>query len=234
MDNSLAGKRVLIRNVDKTDDIKSIRFLPDGRIGIVFKGLDIEYKYNPANITLFEEHKTPQVDQYELAQRKLLEREQQVLNSIIACTHDTLYSRIYSHAPFLSPYHNLDKNHLAEPYKNFLNNPYFAKMKFADDKNSYYISEHNINKLSSEINLPENVKIISVYSDLGRHIYDRRATFLANTPLEKLIPIGENIYRYNIDAKMNSGHMTEYNIIEKLRFDIRDGKIRELKDETPR
>ena len=67
MDNLLNGKRVLIRNIDKTDEIKSIRYLPDGKIGIIFKGLDQEYKYNSANITILEQNTTPQIDEYELA-----------------------------------------------------------------------------------------------------------------------------------------------------------------------
>lgn len=234
MDNPLNGKRILIRNIDKTEEIRSVRYLPDGRIGIIFKGLDQEYKYNPANITIYEQNATPQIDEYELANHELIKREQETLNTVIESVYDILNNKVYGHIPFLSPNYKRSRKQAAAPYKNFLKNPYFAKMRFAGDQNSYYISEHNINNFSHELPLPEHIKIISVYSDLGRHIYDRSPTFSARKPLEKLIPIGHKLYRYNIDASMNGSDLIQYNTIEKLRFDIRDGKIKELKDETSR
>lgn len=239
---NLNNKRIFIRNADRTGDIDRIRFLSDDKIGIIFKGSPFEYSYNKSNVLIQSTEDIEIQSEFELEKKKKIEEEQIVLDEILDIIRKAKeeYEHILRRSPDMKNYwDDLPSIERAlEPYVNLLDNPYFAKFKFAGDTCSYYISEHNINKLPRELQLPQNTHIISVYSNLGKNVYNLSKTFYANSPMLKKRKLYDNngyeIYVYNDRCCLDQSATICYDVVQKYRFDIRNGKIIGLSDETPR
>ncbi len=238
----LNSQRIFIRNIDRTDEIDNIRFLSDGKIGIIFKGSSFEYSYRKDNVSFQPIEDVDIPTESELEDEAKIDEEQKVLDEILNIIKKDCEEYEYS----LRHSHNMGDHfvsddlpsirHALEPYTNLLDNPYFAKFKFDGDPCSYYVSEHNINRLPRELCLPKDIQIISVYSSLGKNIYNRSKTFYANSPIPKRKKLYDDyeVYAYNDSSRLDQSVSLRYDVIQKYRFNIRNNKIIGLSDETPR